>query len=230
MAEGSPPSPGEAVRFLASPYEVVTAAEPVYIHRESSFQATSSKVSRYTLPKVCTTSFIVLLDGANSYFVFSIPPCVDTLQSCRRLPLGGPGPMVAVALVHGEMAERDGGQQMAIEHNNKASDAWTDAGPVEAQIRELEHQIEHLVRSNVEMKEFLEQAPDAELRTAIGENIVREFTRRAEYVHSNEQAFSPTGPALPYGVIGDHSTTTSHHRRLAQNVAARPHGYGKHSC
>lgn len=50
---------------------------------------------------------------------------------------------------------------------------WTDAGPVEAQIQELERQIEHLVRSNLEMREYLAETPDADLRAAIGENIVR---------------------------------------------------------
>jgi hypothetical protein len=49
---------------------------------------------------------------------------------------------------------------------------WTDAGPVEGQIQELERQVEHLVRSNTEMREFLTETPDADLRAAIGENIV----------------------------------------------------------
>eukprot|EP00962_Isochrysis_galbana_P042989 scaffold16219_cov102-Isochrysis_galbana.AAC.22 len=53
---------------------------------------------------------------------------------------------------------------------------WTDAGPVEAQIQELERQIEHLVRSNLEMREYLAETPDADLRAAIGENIVRKVT------------------------------------------------------
>lgn len=56
---------------------------------------------------------------------------------------------------------------------------WTDAGPVEAQIKELEHTVEHLVRSNAEMEEFLATEPDKEIRKAIGENIVTISRRRA---------------------------------------------------
>ena len=52
--------------------------------------------------------------------------------------------------------------------------------PLEISIRELENQIAHLVRSNREMEEILKaDGHDADLRTAIGENIVAIARRRA---------------------------------------------------
>ena len=52
--------------------------------------------------------------------------------------------------------------------------------PLEFQIRELENQIKHLVRSNAELEAYIaESGPDKELRVAIGENIVSIARRRA---------------------------------------------------
>tara|TARA_B100000787_G_C16027080_1_gene221021 strand:- start:345 stop:533 length:189 start_codon:yes stop_codon:yes gene_type:complete len=48
-----------------------------------------------------------------------------------------------------------------------------DENVLKNQMKELENQIHHLVRSNTEMKEVLEtEGPDRDLRGAIGENIV----------------------------------------------------------
>ena len=53
----------------------------------------------------------------------------------------------------------------------------TEAGRL---IRDMEHQIEHLVRSNKELEEYMrENGEDKELRVAIGENIVTIARRRA---------------------------------------------------
>ena len=59
--------------------------------------------------------------------------------------------------------------------------AGSDAdSPLDISIRELENQIAHLVRSNREMEEILKaDGHDADLRTAIGENIVAIARRRA---------------------------------------------------
>ena len=47
-------------------------------------------------------------------------------------------------------------------------------------IKDLEHQINHLVRSNAELEEFMrESGEQKELRVAIGENIVTIARRRA---------------------------------------------------
>jgi hypothetical protein len=51
--------------------------------------------------------------------------------------------------------------------------------PIDIQIAEIENQIKHLVRSNVELQEALKEEPDPELRDAVGENIVAIARRRA---------------------------------------------------
>ena len=50
---------------------------------------------------------------------------------------------------------------------------------LEAEIAEEEKAIEHLVRSNAELEAHLKDAPDRELRAAVGENIVVIARKRA---------------------------------------------------
>jgi len=80
-----------------------------------------------------------------------------------------------------------------------AEGPWTDAGPVEAQIKELEHQNEHLVRSNAELQAHLAETPgtpDRELRMAIGENIVT-IARRRAIIADLRKLMGSSGATIP---------------------------------
>ena len=65
----------------------------------------------------------------------------------------------------------------------------TTESEVERLIRDMEHQIAHLVRSNKELEEFMkEEGQNKELRKAIGENIVSIARRRAMVEDLRQQA------------------------------------------
>ena len=65
----------------------------------------------------------------------------------------------------------------------------TTESEVERLIRDMEHQIAHLVRSNKELEEFMkEEGQNKELRKAIGENIVSIARRRAMAEDLRQQA------------------------------------------
>ena len=62
-------------------------------------------------------------------------------------------------------------------------------GEIARLVRDLENSIAHLVRSNRELEEFLqENGEDKELRVAIGENIVTIARRRAQLEDLIKQA------------------------------------------
>ena len=72
--------------------------------------------------------------------------------------------------------------------------------PLDISIRELENQIAHLVRSNREMEDILKtDGPDADLRAAIGENIVAIARRRAilEDLYRQRPGSARTDAAAP---------------------------------
>ena len=71
-------------------------------------------------------------------------------------------------------------------------DIADEAAPIESEglrlIRDLEHQIEHLARSNRELEAFMQENGDQkELRTAVGENIVTIARRRAVLADMRKQ-------------------------------------------
>ena len=74
----------------------------------------------------------------------------------------------------------------------------TTESEVERLIRDMEHQIAHLVRSNKELEEFMkEEGQNKELRKAIGENIVSIARRRAMVEDLRQQAgLAPAKDAL----------------------------------
>ena len=68
-------------------------------------------------------------------------------------------------------------------------------------IAQIEHQIEHLVRSNAELEEHMrEHGNDKELRTAVGENIVSIARRRAIIEDLQKGVPTPAAEPVPMDV------------------------------
>mmetsp|Transcript_22627 Transcript_22627/g.48849 ORF Transcript_22627/g.48849 Transcript_22627/m.48849 type:complete len:140 (-) Transcript_22627:374-793(-) len=78
----------------------------------------------------------------------------------------------------------------------------TETNEVERQVNELHNQIHHLARSNAELEQHLrEHGHDAELRAAIGENIVAIAKRRA--IMEDLQKLLPAWEATGHAHAGE---------------------------
>ena len=90
-------------------------------------------------------------------------------------------------------------------------------------IKDLEHQISHLVRSNAELEEFMkENGEQKELRTAIGENIVTIARRRAVLEDLMRQAgIAPARASAMQSADGDAANPAA---TTSAAAAAEPSG------
>ena len=142
----------------------------------------------------CVVSLELCLVGVSSQVFFAASAAAPLRERARFLTLRAALPAARAqpaasssAAIATRTMDEEGMKGSGVPPAEKEFE--TTESEVERLIRDMEHQIAHLVRSNKELEEFMkEEGQNKELRKAIGENIVSIARRRAMVEDLRQQA------------------------------------------